>query len=169
MIPMKNKDKGKVGDIALIAVLAVLIIALLYVVHGLIRENVSGASSAEVQVQNNAVNSASGGSQAFNTIDSGNTDTGSVEIALTPHEVKDGKMAVDIATNTHSVTMSQFDLTKITTLEYDGKIIHPSSVPQMEGHHIGGTIVFDVDSQPSTFTIRITGIPSVQERVFSWQ
>jgi len=164
---MKKENKGKKSEkIILMALLGVLIIALVYVMYVSFFQAAMPKTSGQTS-QILDINTATS-MQAYKTIDTGNTDLRSVEIALTPHEVKDGKMVVDIATNTHSVTMSQFDLTKIMTLEYDGKVVYPSSVPQMEGHHIRGTVVFDVESQPDKFTMKIIGIPSMQERIFSW-
>lgn len=164
---MKKENKeDKSEKIMLMTLLAVLIIAFAYVMYASFFQTVmpkTNSQTSQILDTNTAAST-----QALKTIDTGDTDPGSVEIALTPHKVKDGKMIVDIATNTHSVTMSQFDLTKIMTLEYNGKVMYPSSVPQMEGHHIRGTVVFDVENQPNKFTIKIINIPSIQERVFSW-
>ena len=107
-------------------------------------------------------------SSGFKTISSGSTDPGEVSIELTPRKIKDGKLDVDIAINTHSVDLSNFDLKEITTLEYDGKIIKPISAPTLGGHHTTSYLVFQVDNDVDSFTIKIKGIPKVEERVFEW-
>lgn len=104
----------------------------------------------------------------FKSITTGNTDTGSVEIQLTPLGVKDGKFQVSIDVNTHSVDLSPFDLKEITVLEYEGNSVKPVSGPSLSGHHSSGIIEFDAGSI-SKFTIKIKGIPSVEERVFEWE
>ncbi len=106
----------------------------------------------------------------YNLISTGSTNSGDVSIDLTPQEATGGKMEVDLAVNTHSVDLSSFDLTKITTLEFSEKKINPFSAPSLGGHHINGKLVFDIGSDtPKSFTIKITGIPKVNERVFEWK
>ncbi len=109
---------------------------------------------------------------SFKSITTGSTGPGEVSIELRPHEAKDGKLEVDISANTHSVDLSQFDLKQITTLEYDGKKLRPFSAPALSGHHASGTLLFDVafnaEKDSEAFTITITGIPKVEERVFAW-
>ncbi|MBI4447943.1 hypothetical protein HY643_03105 [Candidatus Woesearchaeota archaeon] len=108
-------------------------------------------------------------SQGFETKASGNTDEGNVGIDLTPEGVENGQLKVTIAANTHSVDLSQFDLKQITTLEYNGKSIKPSSAPSLSGHHVTDALVFDVGEETKSFTITIKGIPKVEERVFKWE
>ena len=104
---------------------------------------------------------------SFKTISSGSTDTGDVAIDLTPR-FTNGKLFISVAANTHSVDLSQFDLSKLIVLESGGKKYYPSSVPKLSGHHSNGQIIFDV-SKLSSFTIAVSGIPSEQERNFKWQ
>jgi len=105
----------------------------------------------------------------FQMITSGSTDPGSVQIDLTPQGVENGQLKVDFAINTHSVDLAQYDLSKITTLEYGGKIVTPISAPELQGHHNSGTLIFNVDSNFNKFKIIIVGIPNVQERIFEWK
>ncbi len=110
-----------------------------------------------------------GAGQRFESISSGSTSQGDVSVELTPHPaIESGRLLVDIAVNTHSVDLTQFDLREIASLEYEGGSISPVSAPSLSGHHNSGTLAFDVGALPATFTIRITGIPAVQERVFRW-
>lgn len=67
-----------------------------------------------------------------------------------------------------SVRLSQFDLKDITTLEYEGKIRKPIKSGRIGGHHSSGAIVFDAEEDISSFTIRIKGIPRVNERIYEW-
>ena len=105
----------------------------------------------------------------FELKSSGTTSSGDVSIDLTPIEVGNDNLKVKISANTHSVDLSQFDLKEITTLEYNGKVIKPVSAPALSGHHNDGELVFNTKEKIDSFTIKIRGIPSVEERVFKWQ
>jgi|SRR3989344_5125095 len=108
------------------------------------------------------------GRTSFSPILTGTTDSGDVAIELTPDGITDGKLTLNIAVNTHSVELTQFNLQEITTLEYDGQKVKPSSIPTLSGHHSTGTMQFTVDKEISSFTITITGIPKVEERIYRW-
>ncbi len=108
------------------------------------------------------------GVKAFGIVYSGSVDEGDALIELTPVGTVGGKLRVDIGVNTHSVNLEQFDLTNITTLEYNGKILRPESAPALAGHHVSGTLVFGVGEPVSSFRITMRGIPNVEERVFEW-
>ena len=105
----------------------------------------------------------------FKSINTGSTDTGDVSIELTPQKADNGQLKIKISANTHSVDLSQFDLKDITTLEYNGKVIKPVSAPALSGHHNDGELVFNTKEKINSFTIKIRGIPNVEERVFKWQ
>jgi hypothetical protein len=104
----------------------------------------------------------------FKSIDSGSTGMGDVSVELTPLGINNNQLSIKISVNTHSVSLGQFDLKEITTLEYNGKSIKPISAPNLGGHHSNGELVFEVGEQVNSFTIRIKGIPKVDERVFEW-
>ena len=106
---------------------------------------------------------------AFKTVSTGSADSGDVLMDLTPKGMENGKFAVDISVNTHSVDLSQFDLMQITTLDYEGKAIKPASAPKLSGHHSSGELIFDTGSEIKNFKITIKGIPAVEERVFEWK
>ena len=91
-----------------------------------------------------------------------------VSIDLTPHKVSQGNLVVDISFNTHSVELSQFDLAQLIILEYNGKVIMPKSVPELQGHHSSGQLVFDVKQDIQNFKIIIKDIPDIEERDFEW-
>lgn len=105
----------------------------------------------------------------FKPIMTGSTAQGDVEIELIPNEVTDGKLDVQILANTHSVDLSSFDLAQITTLEYNGNIINPTSASDLDGHHASGKLTFDIREQINAFTITISGIPNIEKRVFEWR
>jgi len=107
-------------------------------------------------------------SSGYRPISTGNAGTGDVAIELTPLGFENGIFTVNLAANTHSVELSQFDLSEITTLSYGGKAFAPTSATQMSGHHSSGIIVFNLDEKPDTFRITMQGIPAVEERVFEW-
>ena len=121
------------------------------------------SGSAEAKTEKNVEE------RGFKSVLTGSTGSGDVSVELTPHEVSNGQLEVDIAVNTHSVTLSEFDLKEITTLEYDKKSIKPLSAPSLGGHHASGTLVFEVGKQVDEFKITIRGIPKVEERVFEWR
>lgn len=110
-----------------------------------------------------------GPGQRFEKISSGSTNSGDVSVELTPHaSLEGGKMVVDISVNTHSVDLTRFDLRGLTLLEYGAASLRPVSALKLEGHHNSGTLVFETGTMPKEFTIRIRGIPAVEERVFTW-
>jgi len=100
---------------------------------------------------------------------SGTTNNDDVEIVLTPKQVNNGILEVVVNTNTHSVDLSQFDLTQLATLEYNGNEVKPNSAPKLSGHHVSGSLNFKVDNAINKFTIKIQGIPMDKERTFVWE
>lgn len=104
----------------------------------------------------------------FKTITSGSTNPGDVSIELTPKNRENNKLNVEIAANTHSVDLSQFDLKERTTLEYKGKLIKPVTAPALNGHHSSGMVVFDLEEEVNSFTIMVKGVPKIEERIFKW-
>ena len=104
----------------------------------------------------------------FETVYTGSTNEGDVEISLKPISVKDGIVEMEIVANTHSVELNQFDLKSVTVLEHGGKIIAPLEAPVLDGHHTSGKIVFEAGENIENFVVKIRGIPKVEERVFEW-
>ena len=145
------------SDYIVYGILAIVFGIVIYTIYSLT------AGSAAIPEETKNLNT------AFATVTSGNTETGSVQIDLTPVGYQNGQLKVDIAVNTHSVELSQYGLAKITILEYDGKRINPISVPSLSGHHSSGTLIFNVDKDIKAFKITISGIPGIQERVFEWK
>jgi hypothetical protein len=105
---------------------------------------------------------------SFNSIITGTTDDGDVAIELHPIEITENKLIFEISVNTHSVDLSQFDLKKIITLDYNGKTTRPVSAPQLGGHHVFDSLIFTVDETPSSFTVTIESVPKIEKRVFEW-
>ena len=105
---------------------------------------------------------------SLNIISKGSTDSGDVEIDLTPIKIDGKDLVFSIAINTHSVELSEFDLKKITTLKYNGKTAYPIEAPQIEGHHASGNIVFSVDENLKYFEVVIKGISKIKERIYKW-
>jgi len=106
--------------------------------------------------------------QSFKSISTGDTGPGGVSVEITPLGISNGKLEAEISVNTHSVSLTQFNLKEITILEYGTKSVKPVAAPSLSGHHSNGILIFDVDDEISKFTIRIKGIPKVEKRVFSW-
>ena len=142
-----------------------IVYGILAIVFGLVIYTVYTIMSDDAKAPVAPISQASG----FAIVTSGDTETGNVQIDLTPVGYKNGQLKVDITVNTHSVELSQYGLAKITILEYDGKRINPISVPSLSGHHSSGTLIFNVDKDIKAFKITISGIPGIQERVFEWK
>jgi hypothetical protein len=105
---------------------------------------------------------------SFNSITIGTTDDGDVAIELHPVEITENKLIFEISVNTHSVDLSQFDLTKLATLHYNNKKIKPTKAPQLGGHHVFDSLVFMIDEKPGLFTVTIEGIPQEEKRIYQW-
>ncbi len=125
--------------------------------------------SPNIPSRTTSTNNQGADESGFSSIDSGSTGPGDVSVELTPHDVTNGRLVVDVAVNTHSVDLSPFDLKQITTLEYNGKSIKPITAPSLGGHHNSGELIFEVEEEINSFKIKIKGIPKVEERVFNWQ
>lgn len=144
-------------DLAIYAILIVIIGIAAYTIIGFINEdNVISPNKGEQQ------------RLELSTISTGSTGSGDVAIDLTPIEMRDGNLIVNAALNTHSVDLSQFDLKRIATLEYNGKIMYPIEAPEIEGHHSSGRIIFKIDGELKYFKITIKGIPKIEERMYEW-
>ena len=105
----------------------------------------------------------------LSTVATGSTQTGDVLIELTLISMPDGKLQFEMAANTHSIDLSQYNLMEMITLEYGGNVIKPISAPQLSGHHTSGNVIFNAGSDLKNFKVVIKGIPNVEERVFEWE
>ncbi len=152
MVKRKTKKESNLQLYVLLVFVAILAIASLYNFFSI----------------SNAIQTTNTKASGFKTISSGDTSEGNVAIDLTPR-FSNNKLIVDIAANTHSVDLSQFDLLKIMALEYNGKTISPTSAPKLSGHHASGEIVFDVKEKLTSFKIMITGIPLQNKRIYNWE
>jgi hypothetical protein len=94
---------------------------------------------------------------------------GAVMIELTPESFRQGRLEVGIKVTTHTVNdLDKYDLKKITTLEFTGQVIHPTSAPALKGHHTSGKLVFPLEALPKGFAIKIRGLDKPELRVLSW-
>ena len=150
----KNNTNGKI-------ILIVLLVIIIFIVS-------CTDNSKIIPEENNKNSNENSVISGFETISSGTTETGDVLIELRPHAFDNGKLNVDFSANTHSVDLSQFDLMQITTLEYDGNVLKPTSALTLAGHHNSGTLVFDTGKELNSFKIVIKSIPDIEERIFEW-
>lgn len=126
-----------------------------------------GCSNTTKTDNKNGIDSDAGTGQLIPEFET-KSSSSKVSIDLTPRW-SDSKLYVDAGFNTHSGNLRDYDLKKLAHLEYDGKSIAPSSVPDLSGHHGGGTFIFDIGgSKPDKFTIKIKGISEIEERIFNW-
>lgn len=153
---MKKNYKGYI----LYGLLILVIGTLIFSITGLPIKNKTGIDDKLPEKKTNEL--------AFKTISTGDTSQGAVSIELTPIGFSNGQLKVKISANTHSVSLEQFDLKEIITLEYNGKSVKPSAAPILGGHHSSGELIFKVDENIKEFSIKIKGIPKVEERVFEW-
>ncbi len=121
-----------------------------------------------VAIENAEASTKSAKRPVFETQSTGSLDDGDAVVDLKPKAPKNGRLLVSLQANTHSVDLGQFDLTKITTLEYQGKVFRPVKASKIGGHHTRSKIIFDVGEDITSFKIIIKGIPNVQERVYEW-
>jgi hypothetical protein len=105
----------------------------------------------------------------FNTKTTGSTEAGDAKVELTPVISNEGILLVKFKINTHTIRLSQYDLQKITTLEFHGKSFKPVKVSMIGGHHSLGTIVFGSVDNIDSITVRIKGIPKIEERIYEWK
>lgn len=101
-------------------------------------------------------------------ISTGGLGSGDMTMDVKPVKYKNGRLEVEYYANTHSVSLGKYDLMELCTLEVDGKVYKPVTVDQMNGHHAGGRIIFEVPERPEQFRLVIRGIPQVKERSFDW-
>ena len=94
---------------------------------------------------------------------------GAASIALTPKQVADGKLFVDIQVTTHTINdLDKYDLTKVVSLEAGGQKVAPSSAPKLHGHHNSGQLAFPLAALPKSFSIKFEGFDQPARRVMSW-
>ena len=98
----------------------------------------------------------------------GSMNSDDAVIELIPELSNENRLELKFNINSHSVSLNKFDLKEITTLEYNNKILSPVKASIIGGHHSSGTIVFDTEEDIGSFTIRIKGIPKVEDRLYEW-
>jgi hypothetical protein len=106
---------------------------------------------------------------AFKTL---TVEGGSVSVAVTPIDLKQGAPAdFEIAMNTHSVDLSA-DMLKVVVVRDDaGKEYAPTKWdgPAAGGHHRSGTIEFPaLAGNVKSVTLIVKGIAGVPERDYRW-
>ena len=106
--------------------------------------------------------------QKYAVKSSGSTGQGDVLVEAAPKGMVDGKFVVEVSMNTHTVDLGTVDLAGNVVLVAGGKEFLPVDVPALSGHHSSGEIVFGIAQEPESFSIIITGVPSVEKREFNW-
>lgn len=105
------------------------------------------------------------------------SDTGGrVTIDVEWTKTENGSLVFDVAMNTHSVDLDQYDLGKLAVLRDDiGNEYHPVSWHSASGgHHRKGTLAFPLpDSldrrKIAYFELILHDIAGVEERVLKWE
>jgi hypothetical protein len=102
------------------------------------------------------------------SVSTGSMDEGGILVDMRPFDFKEGLLSVKLRANTHIGNLADYDLGALTTLRFEGREIKPSAAGELSGHHSGALMEFETGSLPEAFSITITGIRNMEERVFSW-
>ena len=157
---------GKTENILLLGMVGLLIVGLVTVISSRDQPEEEGPSTPQTGTINPLVSGEKadmGTSMGFDA----KTDEGRVTVKLTPIKFEDGKLYFEISLNTHSVELGQFNLTELTSLEFEGKEIKPISAPETGSHHSSGILVFNTGKELDRFTVKIRDLDS-EERTFNW-
>lgn len=105
---------------------------------------------------------------------SGTMEPGNIRLELSPEGFENGVFKVRYFANAHDLVLDRYDLSQMTTLEYDNQRLKPSHYDKMEGHHDSGLIFFGIGKlheppSPFNFSITVRGLPKQETRVFSWK
>lgn len=102
-------------------------------------------------------------------------DQGAVKVSATylmPKAEEGNNVSFQITLDTHSVNLGEYDLEKISFIQFDEKEPVAGGVwaSTGSGHHFKGIITFNRQIPPGTQKIRllIRGIDNVKERVLEW-
>lgn len=102
--------------------------------------------------------------QAYET----KSNEGEVSFELTPRATADGRLVVDLRANTHSGDLSELDLTALFSLLVGDETYRPVAVRGMQGHHSEGSVSFEIESTPESFTIAIAPVRGMKQQRFVW-
>ena len=141
---------------------------------------VAGCSSRFVpQGEEGAYSPSPSSGSSFNEPTNGLVQTntgGSVTIDVEWIKAEDGLLIFDVAMNTHSVDLDQYDLGELAVLRDDtSNEYHPVSWDSAPGgHHRSGTLIFSIPDSVSQgkakyVEIVIRDIAGIDERVLKWE
>jgi hypothetical protein len=105
---------------------------------------------------------------SFNPQTTGSLGDGDAVVELKPQMIDQNRLLVKFSINTHSVSLAGYDLKEMATLEYGDNVLKPVKASRVGGHHSSGKIEFNINEDIDRFTIRINGIPDVEERIYQW-
>jgi hypothetical protein len=107
------------------------------------------------------------GKRALETKSTGSMNSGDALVELKP-SIDKNHLIVKFRINTHSVSLNRINMKDMVTLEYRDKVLKPVKASRVGGHHASGKIIFNIEEGIDSFTIRIRGIPKVEDRVYEW-
>jgi len=96
------------------------------------------------------------------------SNMGEAQFVLTPRDVTDGRLRVDIVVTTHSGDLASLNLSTATELRVDGQVLRPVKAPAVRGHHVRGRLEFALARLPETFEIVIRGVRTLGDLTFRW-
>ena len=94
--------------------------------------------------------------------------SGVISISVQPTVVTADQISFNISLNTHSGSLASVDLKRQVRLKIGDAVLEPSEVPQLSGHHSGGTIVFRIERSFNDFELIVSNVPDKLEREFKW-
>lgn len=96
------------------------------------------------------------------------SNEGEISFQLTPQAPANGRLTVSVRADTHSGDLAEVDLRRVMQLHAAGKAYRPVSASTLGGHHSAGSVVFEIERLPSSFSITITGVRDMGELRFEW-
>jgi hypothetical protein len=103
-------------------------------------------------------------SEGMKRLSTGDMKNGGVRIEIEPVAYRDGVLECRFYANTHVGNLGGHDLKMQARLYVEDAVYERVSVDKMRGHHASGVISFRVPIPPAKFSIKITGIPNVNEK-----
>ncbi|WP_404328128.1 hypothetical protein [Mesobacillus maritimus] len=96
-----------------------------------------------------------------------------VQVTLLPEESNRNQLIFEIAMNTHSVDLSQYDLARLAEISFGEKGQNPNfkwEILNNDSHHIMGTLTWqeELEEIPENLTLILKDIDQITSRIFSW-
>jgi hypothetical protein len=96
-----------------------------------------------------------------------------VQATLLPEDSNRNRLVFEIAMNTHSVDLSQYDLTRLAEISFGEEEQNQNFEWESlnnDSHHIKGTLTWrkEIEEIPENLTLILKDIDQITSRIFSW-